>query len=364
MKFKYALSVAWVIGILFAPTNLIILGNSAGSLGFGFIFLLFLAGCAYIIHSHCYTDTAAFRPGAAGEFDRIASALGPTAAVIFSIVPRTLLAVFLSTATLAASGFVFNEVFVHRFPNFAFAFLMLGTLLAINLFSRRLSGKTQILLSAIAAAGLSVLSIAGIYEWLKTSEIVATAAFISPLKGSFSILLLFVGFDLLILTRNKSSDDASSLRRHLITGLVVAGTVFCFWGIASVLNVPVARLAKTTIPHIIAAKNILGENGRIIMGLVVISGSGAAVNILLVAVGGRVADMSRNTKTATSQGDDHRFTATTARFVRVQMLYHNLNRGVHLVEVRVFASGGDLNGVHDPDDEGIHSQAFRKVNEP
>ena len=129
MKFKYAIAVAWVVGMLFAPINLIVLGNSAGSLGVGFIFLLFLAGSAYIIHSHCYTDITAFRPGAAGEFDRLADALG--AAVIFSIVPRTLLAVFLATATLAASGFVFNEVFVHRFPNFAFAFLMLGTLFLI-----------------------------------------------------------------------------------------------------------------------------------------------------------------------------------------------------------------------------------------
>ena len=140
---------------------------------------------------------------------------------------------------------------------------------------------------------MSILSIAGIYQWLKTYEIVPNAAYLSPLKGSFSVLLLFVGFDLLIFTRNKSSDDASSLRRHLITGLVVAGTVFCLWGIASVLNVPVARLAKTTIPHIIAAKNILGETGRIIMGLVVISGSGAAVNALLVAIGEMIADVSR-----------------------------------------------------------------------
>lgn len=293
MTFKYAIAVAWVVGMLFAPFNLIVLGNSAGSLGIGFIFLLFLAGSAYIIHSYCYTDITAFRPGAAGEFDRLADALGPTAAVIFSIVPRTLLAVFLATAILVASGYVINEVFVHRFPNFAFAFLMLGTLLAINLFSRGLSGKIQIFLCATAASGLSVLSFAGIYQWLKSSEIVNTAAFISPLKGSFSVLLLFVGFDLLIFTQNRFSDHASSLRRHLITGLIIAGTVFCFWGIASQLNVPVARLAKTTIPHIIAAKNILGETGRVIMGLVVVSGSGAAVNTLLVAVGEMIAGVSR-----------------------------------------------------------------------
>jgi len=50
----------------------------------------------------------------------------------------------------------------------------------------------------------------------------------------------------------------------------------------------------------------------------------------------RVADMSRNKTPATSKGDDHRFEAVTARYIRVNMLHHNLNRGVHLVEVRVF----------------------------
>ena len=50
----------------------------------------------------------------------------------------------------------------------------------------------------------------------------------------------------------------------------------------------------------------------------------------------QVADMSKNTKPATKQGDDHRFEPTTARYVRIRMLYHNLNAGVHLVEVRVY----------------------------
>ncbi len=50
----------------------------------------------------------------------------------------------------------------------------------------------------------------------------------------------------------------------------------------------------------------------------------------------RVADMSGNNTPATPAGDDHRFSPRPARYVRVNMLYHNLNRGVHLVEVRVF----------------------------
>jgi len=50
----------------------------------------------------------------------------------------------------------------------------------------------------------------------------------------------------------------------------------------------------------------------------------------------QVVDMTRNNAPATPRGDDHRFEAITARYVRVNMLHHNLNSGVHLVEVRVF----------------------------
>ena len=52
----------------------------------------------------------------------------------------------------------------------------------------------------------------------------------------------------------------------------------------------------------------------------------------------RVVDRSDNTTPASPKGDDHRFEPIMARYVRVNVLYHNLNRGVHLVEVRVFGA--------------------------
>jgi amino acid transporter len=62
---------------------------------------------------------------------------------------------------------------------------------------------------------------------------------------------------------------------------------------ASFLYVPADRLAGTTIPHILAARKILGQPGRIIMGLVIISGTGAAINALFAAVGRMMAAVSR-----------------------------------------------------------------------
>ena len=50
----------------------------------------------------------------------------------------------------------------------------------------------------------------------------------------------------------------------------------------------------------------------------------------------RVADLSENAEPATPAGNDFRFQPVAMRFVRVNMLKHSLNAGVHLVEVRVF----------------------------
>lgn len=50
----------------------------------------------------------------------------------------------------------------------------------------------------------------------------------------------------------------------------------------------------------------------------------------------RVADLSENSEPATPAGNDFRFQPVEARYVRVNMVKHSLNAGVHLVEVRVF----------------------------
>ena len=52
----------------------------------------------------------------------------------------------------------------------------------------------------------------------------------------------------------------------------------------------------------------------------------------------QVADMSKNSTPSTPKGDRHDFDATEARYIRVNMLYHSLNRGVHIVEVRALAA--------------------------
>lgn len=55
-----------------------------------------------------------------------------------------------------------------------------------------------------------------------------------------------------------------------------------------------------------------------------------------------VGDRGKNTTPATEAGDEFLFAATEVRFIRVRMLYNNVNAGVHIVEVMgIEAKGGE-----------------------
>ncbi len=51
----------------------------------------------------------------------------------------------------------------------------------------------------------------------------------------------------------------------------------------------------------------------------------------------RIGDMGRNATPATPKGDRFQFEPAETRYIRVNMLYHSLNRGVHIVEIKALA---------------------------
>jgi hypothetical protein len=56
--------------------------------------------------------------------------------------------------------------------------------------------------------------------------------------------------------------------------------IFIFWSMLSLQYVPAERLTSSTVPHMLTARKIFGETGRIVMGIAVISGVCGAVNML------------------------------------------------------------------------------------
>jgi len=270
MKNSLFLSLALGTGWLLSPESLVITGNAAGQMGWMTLPLLASVALLFTICGRLLSSPRL--PTTANKEQQILTNMaGNIPATSLSIAASIPLLVLAATALLVTSGYTFNEVFLYWFPNFGFSFLILAFLTLLQFFSKNIIFKAQILFVSLAAGGLLFLALYGI----TTAKVPVTNIFLQPgsfLPGSSAVLLLlFAGSNL---TNEKTSP------RLLIP--IVAFVLFFCWILASLAFVAPERLASSTIPYMTAARKIMGDPGRQIMGMVIISGTCAAITTLLL----------------------------------------------------------------------------------
>ena len=155
--FTKAIPIAWAMGIMLSPDTLALLGNFVGKTGWTGLGLILGAMVVFFIHAANYQTLNQ----KIGENDFLITRFGQLV-VYLPWTTRSFAAIFLSTGILVSSGFVFNEVFFHWFPNFGFAFLLLGILLGIHLTDIPIGLKAQVIFVALTVTGLLILILTGI----------------------------------------------------------------------------------------------------------------------------------------------------------------------------------------------------------
>ena len=272
--------------------TLAMLGNFFGQTGnFGF-FLIFLSATIYLVLIAQYKRLFKLFPGYSSDIEIVKDIMGILPGFFLFFV-KIIAVIFLSTGLLVSSGFVFNEVFLYWFPNFAFAFILLGLLLGLQFLPDKIKFFFQIGFVSISIFGLLFLIIAGIIQSgiIQTDQIIAFKPdntdylFMSTrLNIFFMPILLFIGFDLGCVVFNKTDMLYSKTVHSIFFAVSFMCILFALWGFVSLESVAPQKLANTSIPHMIAARNILGDLGRSIMGIIVISGSLAFVHTLFTFI--------------------------------------------------------------------------------
>ncbi len=287
--------IAIAMGLLLSPGSLTILGNNMGIAGASFLIVILTGLVVYLFTALAYGEIFSAFPSPDGETRFIKESLGSTPAVVLPLCSRVLFTLCVATSILATAGYAFNEIFILWFPNLGFSFCLLGFLLLINFFGQRLSSKAQIFFAVFTVLGLLLLSMVGLLH-LGKAPLTFEASNLDPFRISRVILfglVLFVGFDLAIFAKGKDRHHPMKLIRSMIFGLLLAAIILALWGLVSLKYVTPSKLADTTVPHMLAARQIMGQNGRFIMGLVVLAGSCAAVNALLMAVSRMISGMAK-----------------------------------------------------------------------
>ncbi len=270
MKHSFVLSLALGAGWLLCPESLVIAGNSAGQLGWLILPLLAAVALLFVVCGELLnnpllptTDSKDFQ-----ILQRLTGTIPAAGITIAACIPLVVLA---ATALLVTSGYTFNEVFLYWFPNFGFSFLLLALLTILQLFPQKTIFRVQVCFTALAAGGLLVLALYGIAGGEKpVTGILQQPVSFSSVPSAL-LFLLFVGSTL---SWNKQTPS------FLVP---LAGfAIFFLWILASLLYVTPERLASSTIPYMTAARKIMGDPGRQIMGVVVISGTCAALTSLML----------------------------------------------------------------------------------
>lgn len=189
---------------------------------------------------------------------------------------------FGSTGILVTAGFTFNEVIYYRFPNFAFAFILLAAALAVPFLSTLIREMIIVITVAICFIGITALVVYGL-----VSEPIVPFSFVdetSSVMRLLPLLLVFVGID-----RASVFIRVEPLRFWIGFGLCIL--LLSGWMYVSARFVEPHRLMDSTIPYMVAAGKIGGEFGRVTMGIVIISGSFGAVQWLMRIVSSAVSHM-------------------------------------------------------------------------
>ncbi len=266
MNSPILLSMALGCGWLVSPEALVIVGNSAGNLGWLAIPLLALTALVFSFNAN--TINSALQSDLYNnELNLLRDSIGTIPAGALIIASSFPLLILAATALLVTSGYTFNEVFLYWFPNFGFAFLLLGLLTLLQFLPLKHIYRVQLLFVSLAVLGILVL---GIYGTLTPDKAISTI-FQKPVQLSITslssalLLFMFAGSNLFQGKKNNSPKVA-----------LFALLVFLPWIFASLAHVDPERLASSTIPFMTASRNIMGDAGRQIMGMVVIMGSCAA----------------------------------------------------------------------------------------
>src|SRR5262249_8027683 len=285
---------AFALGVMLSPDTLILLGNTLGHEDRAALSGLLVASGLHMLTARTYGRLGLHPAAREGESRVLHAAFGPLVATVLPLCARVVFTLWPTSAIMAIAGAAFNEAFGYWVPNLWFSSCLLGMVVGLNLAGSRVATLAQLSYVALALGGvlgLAVLGLLGVGQAPSMFE-VTSSSFVT-VRGLLAGLLLFVGFELALFTTPYTATVTSPPGRLMALSIVLAALVWCIWGVVSMRVVALARLAESTVPHMVAARAIGGALGRVVMGVVVLAGTCATVHALLSAGAHMLAGMAR-----------------------------------------------------------------------
>jgi len=270
----YITATALCLGWMLSSDVLVRLGNSVAAnrtlflATLGIAALLTARGAALIRHPALRSN------GRCSQTGLLIQGVTKLPAMSLLLVSRTTIVLLIPTGLLVTAGLTFNEIFLYWFPGLAFAFLLLGLITLLHLAGERIATAAQTFFTGAGLICFIILCIAGLGGPATSRPVSMDIGLAFTPEIAAGALLLFLGTDYMTPQHTRDS------RLPSLAALFFCLPLFLLWGMLSLQYAPAERLLTSTTPHLLVAREILGEPGRILMGCLIISTTCATVNAL------------------------------------------------------------------------------------
>ena len=287
---------AVAIGVIVAQSTIVSLLQAAGIAGWGFAAALALGWALMMANSATYAELALMMPRAEGISAYIRAGLGPLPAIFAVFAGYIVPALFGPAAELLLVDAVLDQVLPKTLPAMAWAGIVLGVLVLLNLRGTDVFARVQ---TVLTFAMLVFLGLSG--AWALAGPVAAPApagfAAMGTDMGVLGVVALvmysLIGTEFVTPMTALAARPERDVPRAMFLGLSVVAVVNGLYCAGAAGLVGREALATSPLPHLDVAVALGGPGVRLLFATVVITATASLVNTVLAAVPRMLCDMAR-----------------------------------------------------------------------
>ncbi|PSO07110.1 hypothetical protein B9Q04_12620, partial [Candidatus Marsarchaeota G2 archaeon BE_D] len=262
--------VAITAGTPLASVDFLSMQLGAKVAGPDIVYSIVIAGFLILLLSTLFGEFTSVFPTAAAYRAFIRPVFGDMVSV-----GLTLMSSMVIIAAAGAETYVFANAVHYLMPTtppLLWIFLVLSTVLVVNIFGVELSGKAQEYLTYGVFAALSAFSFYVLLVHTRTGMTPIarppTASVGNVLTASAITIFLFLGFGRVTALAEEAEDFERMIPRAMPVGILLLTVIFALLAFTIYGDVDASSLNNTPIPHIVFAQMVGGRTLGVIMALI------------------------------------------------------------------------------------------------
>lgn len=287
------------IGLIVSQTSTVSLLQAVGLGGFGFFAAFGCALALSICNAWSFAELALSLPqqGSISSYAEVTVGQFPAIVAVFAgyVVP----AMFGLSAELMLFDSVIAQLFPGLLPGMGWAFLLLATLVVLNLAGTDVFATVQqfltfVIIAFFLVAGLTVMT--GSHAGAATASQV-WQGYGTHISVASVVVLCFwtlIGCEYVTPMVEEARNARRDLPRAMVVGLVCIGAVNVLFAYATAHVVPRDVLTASMTPHLETISAIFGQAGRTLFAVVALTASASLINTVLGAVPRMLYGMAQN----------------------------------------------------------------------